>query len=132
MVATPLSAARRAWPSRRRRSWCCSSSRSPRSPTWTSRCRRAACCARPRETTGMATEFNVDQWPVCFLRMEGEQTEDEFEGYIGAFNRFYERRELFSIVTQLKSYRSNPRIVARTGRWFKDTEPLIRKYWLSN
>jgi hypothetical protein len=80
----------------------------------------------------MAIELNVKQWPVCFIHLEGDQTEAEFEQYIAAFNRFYERRELFSIVSHLKSYRSNPQLVARTGRWFKDTEPLIRKYWLCN
>jgi hypothetical protein len=76
--------------------------------------------------------LNTEQWPILFLQIRGEQTPEEFEGSIEAFNRLYQRGEPFSIVSHLKSYRSNPQLVARTGRWFKETEPLIRKYWVSN
>jgi hypothetical protein len=79
-----------------------------------------------------AIEINTDQWPVCFVKIDGEQTIEDFDGYIAAFNRFYERREPFAIVTFLKRYKAQTELVAKVGKWFKETEPLIAKYWVSN
>jgi hypothetical protein len=79
-----------------------------------------------------AIEILTDQWPVVFIKVDGEQTTADFEAYIAAFNRMYERQEPFSIVTWVKKYSAKTEIVARVGRWFKETEPLIKKYWVSN
>jgi len=76
--------------------------------------------------------LNTEQWPVCFFKLEGEQSYEDYESYIQAFNRFYERKEPFCIISYIKSYRSKPELISRTGRWFKETEPLIKKYWVSN
>ena len=80
----------------------------------------------------MAITLVTSEWPVCFVRIEGEQTLAEYEQHVAEFNRLYERKQPFAIVTRILSYRSNREIIARTGRWFKETEPLIQKYWVSN
>jgi hypothetical protein len=79
-----------------------------------------------------AIEINVEQWPVCYIKIDGDQSLEDFERYIDAFNRFYHRAEPFSIITWLKSYSVNRDLIARTARWFKETEELSRKYWVSN
>ncbi len=79
-----------------------------------------------------AIEIATDQWPVVFIKIDGEQTTADFEEYIAAFNRIYERQGRFSICTWVKHYKSRTEIVARVGKWFKETEPLIKKYWVSN
>ena len=79
-----------------------------------------------------AIELRDDQWPVCFIRIDGEQSMHDYESYINAFNKLYERKEPFAIVSFVKSYRARGEIIKRTGRWFKETEPLIKKYWVSN
>jgi hypothetical protein len=81
---------------------------------------------------GKAIEIFTDQWPVVFIRVDGEQTTADFEAYIAAFNQIYERQLPFSIVTWVKKYSARSEIIARVGKWFKETEPLIRKYWVSN
>jgi hypothetical protein len=80
----------------------------------------------------VAITLVTSEWPVCFVRIDGDQTLAEYEKYVGEFNRLYERQQPFAIVTRILSYRSNREIIARTGRWFKETEPLIQKYWVSN
>jgi hypothetical protein len=80
----------------------------------------------------VAISLVTDAWPVCFVRIDGDQTLEEYEQYIAAFNRLYERQQPFAIVTRILTYRSNREIIARTGRWFKETEPLIQKWWVSN
>jgi hypothetical protein len=77
-------------------------------------------------------EFNTDQWPIVFIKLDGNQTADDFDGYIDAFNALYERKQSFSIVSYLKKYSADTGIVARIGKWFKETEPLIKQYWVSN
>jgi hypothetical protein len=77
-------------------------------------------------------EIVTDQWPVVFIKIDGEQTTADFEAYIAAFNQMYAREQPFSIVTWVKKYNAKTEIVARVGKWFKETEPLIRKYWVSN
>jgi hypothetical protein len=79
-----------------------------------------------------SVEILTNQWPICFIKIDGDQTAADFEGYIAAFNRFYEEQERFSVVTYLKRYSANTQLIARVGRWFKETEPLIRRYWVSN
>jgi hypothetical protein len=80
----------------------------------------------------MPIEIRTDQWPVCFVKIDGEQTLPEFEGYIAAFDRLYGRGERFAIVSYLQRYGRSRDIIARVGRWFKETEPLIARYWSSN
>jgi hypothetical protein len=77
-------------------------------------------------------EILTEQWPVIFIKIDGEQTIADFEAYIDTFNRFYEKETPFSIVTLVRKYSANPHIVSRVGRWFKDTESLITKHWISN
>jgi hypothetical protein len=77
-------------------------------------------------------ELRDDQWPVCFIQIDGDQTIPEYERYIESFNRLYDRKQSFAVVSYIKSYRANTHIVKRTGSWFKETEPLIKKYWVSN
>jgi hypothetical protein len=77
-------------------------------------------------------DFRMDQWPVVFIKIDGEQTLADFDEYIATFNEMYKRQERFSIVTFLKRYSVKTEIVGRIGRWFKETEPLIKKYWISN
>jgi len=79
-----------------------------------------------------AIEINVDQWPVCFVKIDGDQKLADFEGYIATFNRFYERGERFAVITYLKEYTVKGEIISRVGRWFQETEPLIHRYWASN
>jgi hypothetical protein len=79
-----------------------------------------------------AIEIDTGQWPICFIRIDGDQTLEDYERYIATFDGFYARQQPFAVVTQLKRYGTNREIVARTGRWFKETEPLIKKYWVSN
>jgi hypothetical protein len=79
-----------------------------------------------------AIELNITQWPVCFVHISGSPTPTEYERHIAEFNRLYERRAPFSVVTWLQSYRSDPAIVRRTGRWFAETDSLIREFWVSN
>jgi hypothetical protein len=77
-------------------------------------------------------EIVTDQWPACFIKIDGEPTLADFEGYIAAFHGLYERDERFCIVSHIKRYKTNGEIIARVGRWFQQTEPLIKKYWSSN
>jgi hypothetical protein len=77
-------------------------------------------------------EISTDQWPVVFVKVDGEQTIDDFESYIATFNQLYERKEQFSLITYLKKYKAQTELVGRVGRWFKETEPLIQRYWTSN
>lgn len=79
-----------------------------------------------------AVTIQSDQWPVCFIKIDGEMTPADFEGYISAFNAFYRRDERFSIITWVKRFAPNTEITSRVGRWFKETEPLIRQHWVSN
>jgi hypothetical protein len=72
------------------------------------------------------------QFPIVFIKIDGDQTPEDFEEYIGAFNKLYEKQQPFSIVTYLKKYSANTGTIARIGKWFKETEPLIKKYWVSN
>jgi hypothetical protein len=81
---------------------------------------------------GKGIEILTDQWPVVFIKIDGEHTVADFEAYIAAFNKIYEKQQPFSIVTWVKKYSAKTEIVARVGKWFKETEPLIRKYWVSN
>jgi hypothetical protein len=81
----------------------------------------------------MATlEFNIDQWPVVFLKLDGQQTAADMEKYISSFNALYERKQPFSVVAYLKAYSADTGIVTRIGKWFKETEPMIKQYWVSN
>src|SRR4051812_25841112 len=80
----------------------------------------------------MSIEIVTDQWPVCFVKIDGEQTLSDFEGYIDAFNRLHDRRERFAIVSYVNTQKTNRQIVARVGRWFKEIEPLIHAYWVCN
>src|SRR5262249_58555910 len=47
-------------------------------------------------------------------------------------NRMYERRERFAVITYLKRYAVRAELIARVGRWFRETEPLFHKYMASN
>jgi hypothetical protein len=76
--------------------------------------------------------LDSSQWPFCFVQIDGEPTTDDYERYIGEFNRLYERKQPFSVLTFIKRYGTNREIIARTGRWFKETEPLMKQYWVSN
>ena len=80
----------------------------------------------------MPVEINSSQWPVVFIKLDGLRTVDDFEPWIHAFDRLYERKERFSIVTYLKTYASSPEVIGRVGRWWRETEPLIKQYWVSN
>jgi hypothetical protein len=79
-----------------------------------------------------AIEILTDQWPVVFIKIDGEQSIADFEAYIAAFNQMYDKQQQFSIITWVKKYKSQTELAARVGRWFKETEPLIKKYWVSN
>jgi len=79
-----------------------------------------------------AIDILTDQWPACFVRIDGDPTLADFEKYIGEFNRLHERRERFCIVSYIKSYGADRQIIARVGRWFKEVEPHIRSFWASN
>jgi hypothetical protein len=79
-----------------------------------------------------AIEIFTDQWPAVFCKIDGEQTLADFEGYIAAFERMYERSERFAVITYLKHYTVKADIIARVGRWFRETEPLFHKYLSSN
>jgi hypothetical protein len=79
-----------------------------------------------------AIEILTEQWPVVFIKIDGEPTIDDFHAYILSFNQMYEKEQQFSIVTWVKKYKTNTGIVAQIGKWFKETEPLMKKYWVSN
>jgi hypothetical protein len=79
-----------------------------------------------------AIEIVTEQWPIVFIKIDGETTTADFEAYIAAFNKMYEKQQPFSIVTYLKKYNAKTEIVARVGKWFRETEPLIKRYWVSN
>jgi serine/threonine-protein kinase len=77
-------------------------------------------------------EINTDQWPACFIKIDGDHSLADYEQYIATFERLYKRGERFAVVTYLKRYAVRREIVARMGRWFRETEPLIHRYWASN
>jgi hypothetical protein len=77
-------------------------------------------------------EINSAQWPVVFIKLDGLRTVADFEPWIHTFDELYTRKERFSIVTYLKSYASSPEVIGRMGRWWRETEPLIKQYWVSN
>jgi hypothetical protein len=77
-------------------------------------------------------EVITNQWPVCFIKLDGEQTAADMETYISAFNHFYDKKQPFAVISWLKKYSAKGELVARVGKWFKETDPLIRKYWVSN
>ena len=79
-----------------------------------------------------AITIDSDQWPVCFIKIDGDMTPADFERYIASFNAFYERSARFSVITWVKSFSPNADIGRRVGVWFKETEPQIKKYWVSN
>ena len=65
-----------------------------------------------------ALTIHSDQWPVCFVKIDGDMTPSDFEGYIASFNAFYEKKERFSVITFLKSLNTNADIGRRVGTWF--------------
>jgi hypothetical protein len=79
-----------------------------------------------------AIEIRLNQWPVCFVKWDGESTPADLEGYIASFNKLHDRRERFAIISYIKRYKTDRDVVARIGRWFQEVEPLIRTYWASN
>jgi len=56
----------------------------------------------------------------------------DFERYISVFNALCERNTRFSVITWVKSFSPNADIGRRVGVWFKETEPQIKKLWVSN
>ena len=95
---------------------------------WSSRSARKGSSCRHDTRGGVvsAIELRDEQWPVCFIRIDGEQSMFDYEKYIDSFNRLYDRKEPFAVVSFVKSYRARGEIIKRTGRWFKETEPLIK------
>jgi hypothetical protein len=79
-----------------------------------------------------AIDILTDQWPIVLIKVDGEQTLADFEGYIAAFDRMYERGDRFAVITYLKHYSVSTDIIARVGRWFRETEPLFHQYLSSN
>ena len=79
-----------------------------------------------------AITIDSDQWPICFIKIDGAMTPGDFERYISVFNALYERNTRFSVITWVKTFSPNADIGKRVGVWFKETEPQIKKYWVSN
>jgi hypothetical protein len=66
---------------------------------------------------------------LVVLTAVGEQTEQDFEGYLAKADRLLQRRELYaSIFDARRAAPIGPRLRKRQAEWIKQNEPLLRSF----
>lgn len=65
--------------------------------------------------------------PIAFARFDGAQTEAELEAYILDFDKIIARRQPYAVITWMQSYSQSPALIARMGRWLKESDAAMRE-----
>src|SRR5437660_10139141 len=78
-------------------------------------------------------DVDVGQWPVVFIRFDGDQNQDELSGYFRQMAAaVHGRKQPYVVISWLKRYSHNREAVRRVGAWMKETEPLTRAYCVAS
>jgi hypothetical protein len=72
--------------------------------------------------------LDESQWPMVFTRFDAENTPDELERYIHAFDRIHRLKVPYATISFMKEYSRDPKQVDRVRRWMKESEADTRTY----
>src|SRR4051812_22552888 len=85
------------------------------------------CCAGVAEMS--KTRLDESRWPLVVFTAVGEQTDEDFEGYLRDCDRLLRRREAYaSIFDARRAAPIGPKLRKRQVEWLARNDALLRAY----
>ena len=77
-------------------------------------------------------EVDTDNWPIVMVKLDGQQTMADCDGFIAAMDALHARKEAYVSISWMRRYSNDRAQVQKFARWMKQTGHLTKQWCVAN